>query len=129
MTFFAVRASVSTVRTSVRKGTFIFKKKEELKEYDVNMFLLEVERIEQLLSEAGKNFEIVSEHSQWSSKKQHEKMKSEYAAMEEAMTQMDEKISNLKDSIAGTDVTKGKLEGQINVLKEHIYMHSLPREH
>ncbi len=83
------------------------------------MFLLEVERIEQLLSEAGKNFEIASEHST-ETKEQHEKMKSEYAAMEEAMAQMDEKISNLKDSIAGTDVTKGKLEGQINVLKEQI---------
>ena len=101
------------------KAHLYLKKKEELKEYDVNMFLLEVERIEQLLSEAGKNFEIASEHLT-ETKEQHEKMKSEYAAMEEAMAQMDEKISNLKDSIAGTDVTKGKLEGQINVLKEQI---------
>ncbi len=44
------------------KAHLYLKKKEELKEYDVNMFLLEVERIEQLLSEAGKNFEIASEH-------------------------------------------------------------------
>ena len=92
------------------------------------MFLLEVERIEQLLDEAGKNFEIASEHLT-ETKEQHEKMKSEYAAMEEAMTQMDEKISNLKDSIAGTDVTKGKLEGQINVLKEQIHTAQLTKEH
>ena len=49
--------------------------------------------------------------------------------MEEAMAQMDEKISNLKDSIAGTDVTKGKLEGQINVLKEQIHTAQLTKEH
>lgn len=110
------------------KAHLYLKKKEELKEYDVNMFLLEVERIEQLLSEAGKNFEIASEHLT-ETKEQHEKMKSEYAAMEEAMTQMDEKISNLKDSIAGTDVTKGKLEGQINVLKEQIHTAQLTKEH
>ena len=110
------------------KAHLYLKKKEELKEYDVNMFLLEVERIEQLLDEAGKNFEIASEHLT-ETKEQHEKMKSEYAAMEEAMTQMDEKISNLKDSIAGTDVTKGKLEGQINVLKEQIHTAQLTKEH
>ena len=110
------------------KAHLYLKKKEELKEYDVNMFLLEVERIEQLLSEAGKNFEIASEHLT-ETKEQHEKMKSEYAAMEEAMAQMDEKISNLKDSIAGTDVTKGKLEGQINVLKEQIHTAQLTKEH
>ena len=110
------------------KAHLYLKKKEELKEYDVNMFLLEVERIEQLLDEAGKNFEIASEHLT-ETKEQHEKMKSEYAAMEEAMAQMDEKISNLKDSIAGTDVTKGKLEGQINVLKEQIHTAQLTKEH
>ena len=110
------------------KAHLYLKKKEELKEYDVNMFLLEVERIEQLLSEAGKNFEIASEHLT-ETKEQHEKMKSEYAAKEEAMAQMDEKISNLKDSIAGTDVTKGKLEGQINVLKEQIHTAQLTKEH
>ena len=119
---------LSELERQSEKAHLYLKKKEELKEYDVNMFLLEVERIEQLLSEAGKNFEIASEHLT-ETKEQHEKMKSEYAAMEEAMAQMDEKISNLKDSIAGTDVTKGKLEGQINVLKEQIHTAQLTKEH
>lgn len=104
------------------------KKKDELKTYDVNMFLLEVERIEQQLEEVGKNYKIAGEHLT-ETKEQHEKMKSEYEKMETAMTGMDEKISQLKDSIAGTDVTKGKLEGQINVLKEQIRTAQMTQEH
>lgn len=104
------------------------KKKDELKTYDVNMFLLEVERIEQQLEEAGKNYKIASEHLT-ETKEQHEKMKSEYEKMETAMTGMDEKINQIKDSIAGTDVMKGKLEGQINVLREQIRTAEMTEEH
>lgn len=110
------------------KAHLYLKKKEELKNYDVNMFLLEVERIEHQLEEVGKNFGIANEHL-GQTREQHEKMKAEYEKMEAAMESMDEKISQIKDSIAGTNVMKGKLEGQINVLKEQIHTAEMTKEH
>lgn len=110
------------------KAHLYLKKKEELKNFDVNMFLLEVERIEKQLEEVGKNFGIASEHLV-ETKEHHEKMKLEYEKMESAMEGMEEKISQIKDSIAGTDVMKGKLEGQINVLKEQIHTAEMTEEH
>lgn len=110
------------------KAYLYLKKKEELKTYDVNMFLLEVERIEHQLEEVGKNFGIASEHLE-ETKEQHEKMKRQYEKMESAMEGMDEKINQIRDSIAGTDVMKGKLEGQINVLREQIRNARMTEEH
>lgn len=110
------------------KAHLYLKKKEELKNFDVNMFLLEVERIEKQLEEVEKNFGIASEHLV-ETKEHHEKMKLEYEKMESAMEGMEEKISQIKDSIAGTDVMKGKLEGQINVLKEQIHTAEMTEEH
>lgn len=110
------------------KAHLYLKKKEELKTYDVNMFLLEVERIEHQLEEVGKNFGIANEHLE-ETKEQHEKMKRQYEKMESAMEGMDEKINQIKDSIAGTDVMKGKLEGQINVLREQIRNAEMTEEH
>lgn len=110
------------------KAHLYLKKKEELKNFDVNMFLLEVERIEHQLEEVGRNFGIANEHLV-ETKEQHEKMKLEYEKMESAMEGMDEKINQIKDSIAGTDVMKGKLEGQINVLREQIHTAEMTEEH
>ena len=110
------------------KAREYLKKKEELKNYDVNMFLLEVERIENQLEEVAKNYKIANENLEETQEK-NQKVKEEYAQMEEALESMDEKINHLKDSIANTDVMKGKLEGQINVLKEQIHTAELTKEH
>ncbi|MCI8327080.1 MAG: chromosome segregation protein SMC [Lachnospiraceae bacterium] len=111
-----------------QKAHQYLKKKDELKNYDVNMFLLEIERMEHQFEEAEKNFGIASGHLV-EVKEQHEKMRQEYETLESAMEQMDKQIDHIKDSIAGTDVMKGKLEGQINVLKEQIHTAEMTEEH
>jgi len=110
------------------KAYLYLKKKEELKEYDINLFLMEVDRIEQQLENVQKNYQTANGQLQ-ETREQHEKIRSEYSKMENSIEEMDKRISTIKDSIAGTDVMKGKLEGQINVLKEQIHTAELTDEH
>lgn len=116
------------LETQSKKAREYLKKKEELRLYEVNLFLLEVERIENQLLEVEKNHQIAKDQLD-DAKAEHEKMKREYEKTEAAMEQMDGDITRIKDAMAGSDVQKGKLEGQINVLKEQIHAANLTESH
>ncbi len=95
------------------------KKKEELKTLDVNMFLLENNRIrEQLQSVEGK-YNIASEDLKASSLK-YESIKEEYEQIESEIEVLDGEIESMRTTLTGTSVLRGKLEGEINVLREQI---------
>lgn len=95
------------------------KKKEELKTLDVNMFLLEVERIETQLKEVEGKYKIADAGLKESSR-EYENIKVEYERKERDMQDMDERITQAREELNNTTVVKGKLEGQINVLREQI---------
>ena len=103
-------------------------RKEELKEYDVNMFLLEVERIEAQLKEVEGKYHIADEESKEASQS-YENIKSEYEKLEQDMASMDDKIASMREEMSQSTVTKGKLEGQINVLNEQIHTAEMTDEH
>lgn len=119
---------VGPLERQSEKAKVYLKKKEDLKELDINLFLMEVERIENQLEQVEKSYRVANEQLE-ETRENHEKIKTEYAKMEQAIEDTDKKISNIKDAIAGTDVMKGKLEGQINVLKEQIHTAELTDEH
>ena len=110
------------------KARIYLKKKEELKEYDVNMFLLEVERIEAQLKEVEGKYHIADEESKEASQS-YENIKSEYEKLEQDMASMDDKIASIREEMSQSTVTKGKLEGQINVLNEQIHTAEMTDEH
>ena len=58
------------------------KKKEELKTYDINMFLLEEERIRDRMKEVEEKYEIAASEME-DSNQRYEEMKAEYEAIEE----------------------------------------------
>ena len=68
---------VGPLERQAEKARIYLKKKEELKEYDVNMFLLEVERIEAQLKEVEGKYHIADEESKEASQS-YENIKSEY---------------------------------------------------
>ncbi len=119
---------VGPLERQSEKARVYLKKKEDLKELDINLFLMEVERIENQLEQVQKSYQVANEQLE-ETRENHEKIKTEYARMEQAIEETDTKIGNIKDAIAGTDVMKGKLEGQINVLKEQIHTAELTDEH
>ena len=104
------------------------KKKEELKTYDINMFLLEEERIHGCLKETEKKYEIASSELEESNIR-YEKMKEEYEAVEEESEKIDLAIENAKNKLNETNLLKQQLEGQINVLKEQINTARMNDEH
>lgn len=110
------------------KAKVYLKKKEELKTYDVNMFLMEMERMEEQLKTVEENMEIVGKDLE-ESNRSHTNIKAEYEQMEQDMEAADEHIAALREEIGNTTVLKGKLEGQINVLKEQIHAAEQSEEH
>lgn len=110
------------------KAKVYLKKKEELKTYDVNMFLMEMERMEEQLKMVEENMEIVGKDLE-ESNRSYTNIKAEYEQMEQDMEAADEHIAALREEIGNTTVLKGKLEGQINVLKEQIHAAEQSEEH
>ncbi len=96
------------------------KKKEELKTLDVNMFLLENQRLQEQLKGAQEKYDIASEDLENTSK-QYENIKEEYEKIEGQITLLDETIEKNRSALTDTSMLRGKLEGEINVLKEQIH--------
>ena len=110
---------VGPLEKQAEKAKIYLKKKEELKTYDVNMFLLESEHIETQLSEIREKYEISSREYE-EAKETHESIKLEYEKMEQAIAEIDERINSIRESLNQSVVMKGRLEGEINLLNEQI---------
>ena len=119
---------VAPLEKQANTAKIYLQKKEELKTYDVNMFLLEVERIEKEQSEVQKKYRIADDELK-EANASYESTKAEYENLERAMESIEEEINATKDKLNNTSVTRGKLEGQINVLKEQIHTAELTEEH
>ena len=104
------------------------KKKEELKTLDVNMFLLETERIREQLLAVEEKHKIASADFEDTTER-YNNTKAEYEKLQEALSELDAVIEAKRMELSDTDLLKGKLEGQINVLKEQIHSAHLSDEH
>ncbi len=95
------------------------RKKEELKTLDVNVFLLENSRLrEQLVSVEEKCGIAANDLSQAS--EQYESIKVEYQQIQEEIEELDRSIEEARSSVTDAGLLRGKLEGEMNVLKEQI---------
>lgn len=94
--------------------------KEELKSLDVNVFLLENNRIREQLGSVEEKYGIASgELSQVSTK--YEAIKEEYEQIQGEIERLEESIEAARNTLTDTSVLRGKLQGEINVLKEQIH--------
>ncbi len=110
---------VAPLEKQAEKAKDYLKKKETLKTYDVNMFLLETEHIKTQLNEIQKKYEIADgEHGE--AKKSHEQMRIEYEKIEQEISVLDGEIIKIRENRNQAIVQKSKLEGEINLLKEQI---------
>ena len=104
------------------------KKKEELKTFDINMFLLEEERIRERMKEVEEKYDIAAAEME-DSNVRYEEIKAEYEAIEEEVETIDLAIETAKNQLNETNLLKQQLEGQINVLKEQINTARMNDEH
>ncbi len=102
--------------------------KEELKTYDVNLFLMETEGIQAQLAENEKKEQIVSDDMAEASA-QAEEQKSEYERLEQVLAELEAAVTEKRTLRGQAEMLKGNLEGQINVLNEQINTERMHEEH
>lgn len=119
---------VGPLEKQAEKAKTYLKKKEELKTYDVNMFLMDMERISQQTEELKGKIEIVDQDL-LDTNKSYDSIKAEYEQTERDIEQADTDLAALREELGNTTVLKGKLEGQINVLREQIHAAEQSEEH
>ena len=95
------------------------RKKEELKSLDINVFLLENKRLREQLASAEEKYNLTSTELGETGEK-YEGIKEEYERIQQEIESLDVAIEAAREQLTDTGLMRGKLEGEINVLKEQI---------
>ncbi len=101
------------------KARVYLRKKEELKAVDVNMFLVENRSIREQLQEAERKCRIANDDLQDTTGR-YEGIKAEYERVQAQMERLEEEIETARTKLTDTGLLRGKLEGEMNVLKEQV---------
>ena len=104
------------------------KKKEDLKNLDINLFLLESNRIEKELSEYSEKLDIANKDLSETNDK-YENIKKEYSDIELKIEELDRQIEEKRNKLSQDSVIKEKLEGEIKVLEEKINTSKIEASH
>ncbi|MBQ7839295.1 MAG: chromosome segregation protein SMC [Lachnospiraceae bacterium] len=110
---------VGPLEKQSEKAKIYLKKKEELKTLDVNVFLLESTRIREQLALVEEKYTIASgDLSQTTAK--YEGIREEYERIQAEIEHLEKEMEEARAQLTDTSVLRGKLEGEIAVLKEQI---------
>ena len=101
------------------KAREYLKLKEELKIYDVNLFLLETKRLQEELEAVEEKISI-AENDLKETRESFDKTKEEYDKTGLAIEDANEKLDKAREELNQAKLLREKLEGQINLLKEQI---------
>ncbi|MCR4589947.1 MAG: chromosome segregation protein SMC [Lachnospiraceae bacterium] len=114
--------------TQSEKAKVYLQKKEDLKELDANVFLLETDKTDRELKELEEKGSIARTDLKDISEKYAE-IQGAYMNMGEELKSLDEEIDKKKTDISNSTLFKGQIEGKINVLKEQIHSLKVSDEH
>ncbi len=95
------------------------KKKEELKQLDIQMFLTEMDRIRKQMKETEGKYQIVQSDLEETAK-DFETTKTEYDRLEKELEKLEEEIQAAREESTEKALKKQQLENQIHILKEQI---------
>lgn len=95
------------------------RKREELKHYDVNVFLLENARLREQLGGVEEKHALASRELAETSQA-YEGIREEYERIAEELEKLERSIEENRSTVTDAGLTRGKLEGEMNVLKEQI---------
>lgn len=119
---------VGPLEKQSEKAKVYLKKKEELKHLDVNLFLLENEKIRQQIEGLEESIEIASKDLHLS-RTDYDKIKEEFESVQEQLEQLEVSLEETRSSLSDTGILRGKLEGEIKVLEEQIKSALANRQH
>ncbi len=104
------------------------KKKEALKTYDINMFLLETTRLKAEIDSLDEKI-VIAQDELDATTTQYDNTKAEYEAIELQTDEIDGSLERAKRQLNETTLLKQQLEGQIELLKEQINTARMNDEH
>ncbi|MBE5881274.1 MAG: chromosome segregation protein SMC [Lachnospiraceae bacterium] len=110
---------VGPLEKQAEKAKVYLRKKEEMKTLDVNMFLLENSHIQEQLESVTEKHRI-ADGDLLATKEKFEHIRDEYDRIAQSIERLEEEITNERNLLSSTSEMRGKLEVQINVLKEQI---------
>ncbi len=93
--------------------------RDELKKYDINLFLCENGDIKSKIKDY-KEKEVIAAKDLEDAKQEFENAKAEYEKLSENILELDKQIDDIKSQISQGDIVKETLVGQIKVLEEQI---------
>ena len=102
--------------------------REELKRFDVNLFLAEMKDTDQSLRELEEKSRIVSGHME-ESRQESEQLKEEYDRVAESIAALDQTITEKQVQGNEAQMNVRNLEGRISVLNEQIRAEKMNAEH
>ena len=104
------------------------KLKEELKRYEVNLFLTETKELKVQLREVESKEQIVTGDLE-ETQKTSEQIRVTYEELDQQLEQKNQELDQIRNEKNQSDLLKGSMEGQINVLKEQINTEKINAEH
>lgn len=110
---------VAPLEKQSEKAKLYLRKKETLKQLDVNMFLLENKKLTDQIKVVEGNYTIALEDYNRTAA-EYDKVKTEYDNIQTRIEGLDREIEAARDTLTDVSVTRGKLEGEINVLREQV---------
>ena len=102
--------------------------REQLKIYDVNLFLIESEEIRSQLGQVEERSAIVSGDMEEAAR-QSEEEKTSYDGLEQELEKLRQDILEKRELLNRTEVEKGSFKGQIDVLYEQINTERMNADH
>ncbi|MCD7813926.1 MAG: chromosome segregation protein SMC [Lachnospiraceae bacterium] len=103
-------------------------KREELKTCDVNLFLLETEKIQHDLETLSEKQRVTEEHLD-AARTEYDRAKLAYEAAEQEIDRMDALLQKKRDEAAEGRLRRGQFENQIQLLQEQIHTAEANDEH
>jgi chromosome segregation protein len=110
---------VEPLERQSKKAREFLKKREELRELDVNVFLLENKKLSAQLEETQNKGDIAKADYDRTAE-QYDRIKVEYDNVQTRLDELDVEIEEARTNLADSGIIREKLEGEINVLKEQI---------
>ncbi len=103
-------------------------KKESLKQLDINMFLVDMDRTKRQLEEIEEKYRIAYDDLQ-STTQAFQQTKQEYEQLEKNIDELDAKIEQMRQDFSQNALTRQQLENEIALLKEQIRAVHVNDEH
>ncbi len=110
---------VGPLAEQAERARIYLKKKDELKSYDVNVFLHEMDRVERDGASVEEKYSIADNQMKETQAQLDETLR-KYEDLDREIQENDAEINRLQEQISESQLEQQKGEGQINVLKEQI---------